>query len=205
METNIEKLEHIENLLTVMIEGVQRIEKKEIEISEQLDYLPAFKKLKTHLHQLSIEFTKTDRLISAIEVQRNTIKNLIDGLPKKIKADVEHRFSDKTRSYFIVFVVSVFVATISMVGCISLLVSNSELKENDIKFRMVRLRKPSWARQVDVDYFKNSDSLERLVKFEEEKLIALEKAEEEVKQKLGSKDNKGTTRKFKAKLDSIPY
>lgn len=184
METNLEKLEHVENLLTVLIEVVQQIEKKEIVIPRQVDYLPVFKELQMQLHQLSSEFTKTDRLISAIELQRNNTKNLMDGFPKKIKADVEHRFSDKTRSYIIVFVVAIFIAAISMVGCVSLLVENSDLKENDIKFRMVRLRKPSWVKQVDGDYFKNSDSLERLVKFEEEKVIAVEKAEQEVQHRL---------------------
>ncbi len=54
------------------------------------------------------------------------------------------------------------------------------MKENDIKFRMVRLRKPSWVKQVDADYFKNSDSLERLVRFEEEKVIAMEKTKQEI-------------------------
>jgi len=49
---------------------------------------------------------------------------------------------------------------------------------------MVRLRKPSWAKQVDADYFKNSDSLERLVKFEEQKVIAFEKAMQEVQQNV---------------------
>jgi DNA repair exonuclease SbcCD ATPase subunit len=186
METNLEKLEHVENLLTVLIEVVQQIEKKEIEIPKQVDYLPAFKELEKQLHQLSSRFIKADRLISAIELQRNTLKNLIDGLPKKIKADVEHRFSDKTRPYIIVFVVAIFIAAISIVGCISLLISNSDLKENDIKFRMVRLRKPSWAMQLDKDYFKNSDSLERLIKEEEQQVIAIQNATKEVQKQ--SKD-----------------
>lgn len=49
---------------------------------------------------------------------------------------------------------------------------------------MVRLRKPSWAKQIDADYFKNSDSLERLVKFEEQKVIAFDKAMKEVQQNV---------------------
>jgi len=184
METNLEKLEHVENILTVLIEVVERIEKKEIEIPKQADYLPAFKELAEQVNQLSNQVSKTDKLISAIEAQKITAKHLIDGIPKRIKTDVEHRFSDKTRPYIFVFAIALFVAAISMVGCIFLLVRNSNLKESDIKFRMVRLRKPSWVKQVDADYFKNSDSLKRLVKFEEEKVIAVGKAEEEVQQKL---------------------
>lgn len=184
METNLEKLEHVENILTVLIEVVERIDKKEIEIPKQVDYLPAFKELSEQINQLHNEGNKTDKLISAIELQKSTVKHLIEGIPKRIKADVEHRFSDKKRPYVIVFAIALFVAAISIVGCIFLLISNSELKENDIKFRMVRLRKPSWVKQVDADYFKNSDSLERLVKFEEEKVIAVEKAEQEVQLKL---------------------
>jgi len=182
METNLEKLEHVENILTVLIEVVERIEKKEIEIPKQVDYLPAFKELGEQVNQLHNEVSKTDKLISAIESQKITVKYLIEGIPKRIKTDVVHRFSDKTRPYIIVFVVAIFIAAISIIGCISLLVSISGLKENDIKFRLVRLRKPSWVKQVDKDYFKNSDSLKRLVKFEEEKVIAIEKAKREVKQ-----------------------
>jgi len=184
METNLEKLEHVENILTVLIEVVERIEKKEIEIPKQVDYLPAFKELGEQISQLSGEVSKTDQLISAIEAQRITAKYLIDGIPKRIKTDVVHRFSDRTRPYIIVFAIALFIAAISIVGCIFLIVRNSDLKENDIKFRMVRLRKPSWVKQVDKDYFKNSDSLERLVKFEEEKVIAVEKANQEIQQKL---------------------
>ncbi len=197
METNLEKLEHVENILTVLIEVVERIEKKEIEIPEQIDYLPAFKELGEQITRLSGEVSKTDQLISAIEAQRITAKYLIDGIPKRIKTDVEHRFSDKTRPYIIVFAIALFVAAILIVGCISLLVSNSDLKENDIKFRIVRLRKPSWAKQVDADYFKNSDSLERLVKFEEEKVIAVERVKREIQQK--SKDAEA----LKKRLENI--
>ena len=184
METNLEKLEHVENILTVLIEVVERIEKKEIEIPKQVDYLPAFKELGEQVNQLSNAVNKSDKLITAIELQKSTVKHLIEGIPRRIKTDVEHRFSDRTRPYIIVFAIALFVAATSLVGCIFLLTSNSDLKENDIKFRMVRLRKPSWVKQVDADYFKNSDSLERLVRFEEEKVIAVEKAEEEVQRKL---------------------
>lgn len=184
METNLEKLEHVENILTVLIEVVERIEKKEIEIPKQVDYLPAFKELGEQINQLSNNVSKTDKLISEIETQKITVKYLIEGIPKRIKTDVEHRFSDRTRPYIFVFAIALFVAAISIVGCISLFVRNSNLKDSDIKFRMVRLRKPSWVKQVDADYFKNSDSLKRLVKFEEQKVIAVEQAEQEVRQKL---------------------
>lgn len=184
METTSEKLEHIENLLAILIDGFKRIEDKKIEIPEQVNYRPAFKKLGEQFDQLSNQAGKADKLIAAIEDQRNTVKNLIAGLPRKIRTQVEHRFSDRTRPYIIVFIVAIFVAALSVVGYISLFFSNSDLKENDIKFRMVRLRKPTWAKQVDADYFKNSDSLERLVKFEEQKVIAFDKAMQEVQQNV---------------------
>ena len=184
METTPEKLEHIENLLTVLIDGFKRVEDKRVEFPEQVNYSPAFKKLGERFDQLSNQAGKADKLIAAIEDQRNTVKNLIDDLPRKIRTQVEHRFSDRTRPYIIVFAIALFIAAISIVGCIFLFVNNSDLKENDIKFRMVRLRKPSWAKQVDADYFRNADSLERLVQFEEMKIIAVEKAMQEVHQRL---------------------
>ncbi|MFP5081274.1 hypothetical protein [Pedobacter sp. JCM 36344] len=195
METTLEKLEHIENLLTILIDGFKRIEDKKIEIPEQVNYRPSFKKLGEQFDQLSNQAGKADKLIAAIEDQRNTVKNLIDGLPRKIRTQVEHRFSDRTRPYIIIFVVAVFVAALSLVGCISLLFRNSDLKENDIKFRMVRLRKPTWVKQIDADYFKNSDSLERLVKFEEQKVIAFEKAMQEVQQ--NEKDSEASKERLK--------
>lgn len=179
METTQEKLEHIENLLTVLIDGFKRIEDRKLEIPEQIDCTPALGKMDATIEQLYKQVIKFNNLISAIGSQKGTVKDLVESLPKRIKTEVEHRFSNRTRLYLIVFVLAIFVAALSVFGCISLLISNSELKENDIKFRMVRLRKPSWANQVDTDYFKNSDSLERLVKFEEVKIIAVEKARQE--------------------------
>jgi hypothetical protein len=183
METTLEKLEHIENLLTVLIDGFKRIEDKKIEIPEQVDYRPAFKKLGEQFDQLSNQAGKADRLTAAIEAQKNTVNDLLYGLPKKIRTHVEHRFSDRTRPYIIAFVVAIFVAALSLVGCISLLLSNSDLKANDMKYRMVRLRKPSWAKQVDDDYFKSPDAFKKLVQFEEQKVIAMKKATQEIQQR----------------------
>ena len=183
METTSEKLEHIENLLAVLIDGFKRIEDKKVEIPMQEDYRPAFKKLGEQFDQLSNQAGKADGLIAAIDAQKNTVKDLLYGLPKKFRIQIEHRFSDRTRPYIIVFVVAVFVAALSLFGYISLLFTNSDLRENDIKFRMVRLRKPSWAKQVDDDYFKNSDGFKKLVQFEEQKVIAIEKVTQEIQQK----------------------
>lgn len=58
------------------------------------------------------------------------------------------------------------------------------MKENDIKYKMVRLRKPSWASQVDADYFKNTESFERLVNSEEQLALAIQKANQEVQQSV---------------------
>ena len=41
METTSEKLEHIENLLAVLIDGFKRIEDKKIEIPEQQPLWPS--------------------------------------------------------------------------------------------------------------------------------------------------------------------
>ena len=173
METTSEKLEHMENLMAVMIDALKTIENKKPEIPEQTDYIPTFEKLPGHLEQISRQVIKANNLISSNGEEHHKLKDMIDNLPKKIKTQVEHRFSDRTRPYIIVFVVAIFVTALSVFGCISLLVSNSELRESDIKFRMVRLRKPSWAKKVDADYFRNADSLKRLIKFEEIRNVTL--------------------------------
>jgi len=50
---------------------------------EKVDYRPAFKKMGEQFDQLSNQAGKNDKLIDAIESQKNTVKDLLHGLPKR--------------------------------------------------------------------------------------------------------------------------
>ena len=196
MESTSEKLEHLEDLITVLIEGVKRIEEKKIAFPEPDDHkssiLEILKKLEVlqqqdeHLklrEQLSKQVTIGSNLLSVIELQKKSMTELINGFPKRIKTQVEHKFTGQTQPYIIVFVICMFLTMLSIVSSIWLLNRNSELKANDIKYREVRIRKPSWSMYTDSIYNENPDSVERTVKMEEEKAMDIEMASRSAEEK----------------------
>lgn len=120
----------------------------------------------------------TDSLVTALEEQ----KKAINEMPNRIKVDVEHRLTGKQRPYIITGAVLVLVSVLSLFASYQLWRSNSALHDNDIKIRMVRLIYPPVSSDIDSIYNSNPKKLKTWVKQEEERLLAIRKAEENAKQ-----------------------
>ena len=120
----------------------------------------------------------TDSLVTALEEQ----KKVISEMPQRIKVSVEHRITGRQRPYIITGAVIVLVSVFSLFASIQLWRSNSALQDGDIKIRMVRLFYPDVSMDIDSIYNSNPKELKIWVKQEEERLLAVRKAEENARQ-----------------------
>ena len=120
----------------------------------------------------------TDSLVTALEEQ----KQAIGEMPQRIKVNVEHRITGRQRPYIITGAVVVLVSVFSLFASFQLWRSNSALQDGDIKIRMVRLFYPDVSLDIDSIYNSNPKKLKIWVKQEEERLLAIRKAEENAKQ-----------------------
>lgn len=103
-------------------------------------------------------------------------------MPQRIKVNVEHRITGRQRPYIITGAVLVIVSVFSLFASFQLWRSNSALHDNDIKIRMMRLIYPPVSLDIDSIYNSNPKELKIWVKQEEERLLAIRKAEENAKQ-----------------------
>lgn len=120
----------------------------------------------------------TDNLVTALEEQ----KKAISEMPQRIKVNVEHRLTGRQRPYIVTGAVLVLVSVFSLFASFQLWRSNSALQDSDTKTRMVRLLYPQMSLDIDSIYNNNPKQLEIWVKQEEERLIAIRKAEENARQ-----------------------
>lgn len=109
-------------------------------------------------------------------------KKLISEMPRRIKFQIEHRFTDRQRPYIITGIILLFVSVFSLFASMQLWRANSALQDSDIKIRMVRLLYPQVSLDIDSIYNNNPKELKVWVKQEEERLIAIRNAEENARQ-----------------------
>lgn len=103
-------------------------------------------------------------------------------MPQRIKVNVEHRLTGRQRPYIITGAVLVLVSVLSLFASFQLWRSNSALNDSNIKIRMVKLIYPPVSLDIDSIYNSNPEKLKSWVKQEEERLLAIRKAEENAKQ-----------------------
>lgn len=189
---NEQKLQAIvkdqQEIMILMDKRVQQIEKQQSEAKDcSAELTEIGKKLKSKITEETLVGMKasilkhvkvTDNLVTALEEQEKAISDL----PQRIKVNVEHHLTGKQRPYIITGAVLVLVSVFSLFASYQLWRSNLALHDSDIKIRMVRLFYPQVSRDTDSIYNGNPKELEKWVKQEEERLIAVRKAEENARQ-----------------------
>src|SRR5690606_2957860 len=103
-------------------------------------------------------------------------------MPQKTKMTVEHRITGRQRPYIITGAILLLVSVLSLFASIQLWRSNSALHDSDLKIRMVRLFYPQVSLDIDSIYNNNPKQLKTWVEQEEERLLAIRKAEESARQ-----------------------
>ena len=137
-------------------------------------------------------------LLTAIDRQKEMQKELIVGIPKKIRTSVEHRVTDRSRPYLMAFFIMVAVSGISLALAISMGIRNCQLHDNSIKFRMARQMMPKLALGIDTLYSASPDHAERRVRELESQQLVLIRAEQLAEQRRKeAEDAKGEVKKLK--------
>lgn len=177
-----------QEIVVLMDKRVQQLEKQQSETKDySAELADIVKKLESNIQDETLVGLKasilkhakaTDSLVTALEQQ----KKAISEMPQRIKVNVEHRLTGRQRPYIITGAVLVLVSVLSLFASIQLWWSNSALCDSDIKIRMVRLLYPQVSLDIDSIYYNNPKQLRIWVKQEEERLIAIRKAEESARQ-----------------------
>ena len=176
-----------QDILTLMDSRLNNIEEKPETKDYSAELAEINQKLESNIKEETIAGLKTailkyskasDNLVTAFSEQRTLIREL----PKKIQVGVEHRITGSQKPYIITGLVLLLVSFFSLFASIQLWRSNSNLHDSDIKIRMVRLFYPQVSLDIDSTYRSNPKKIEAWVEQEEERLLAIRKAEENAKQ-----------------------
>ena len=181
----------VKDIQEIMVSMDGRLQEIENQQSEPKDYSAEFANIVKILEHIVKDGTlvglkasilkhveATDHLMTAVDEQ----KKLISEMPRRIKFQIEHRFTDRQRPYIITGIILLFVSVFSLFASMQLWRANSALQDSDIKIRMVRLLYPQVSLDIDSIYNNNPKELKVWVKQEEERLIAIRNAEENARQ-----------------------
>jgi len=181
-----------QDILVQMNDRLHQIEKQQSEtkdysaelahISGQLEHLLADDMLIGLKESISNEIATLSAVIMEVKEQQVEQGKLISETPKRMKLNVEHRLTGRQRPYVIIGTVLLLVSVFSLFASIQLWRVNSALHDSDIKIRMVRLLYPQVSLDMDSTYSNSPKELKMWVKQEEERLMAIKKAEESAKQ-----------------------
>ncbi|MGJ1240581.1 hypothetical protein [Sphingobacterium siyangense] len=177
-----------QEIVVLMDKRVQQLEKRQ---SEAKDYSAELARIDGKMEHIVKDETLASMKASVLKHVEATVhlvtaldeqKKLISEMPQKAKMTVEHRITGRQRPYIIIGTVLLLVSVFSLFASIQLWRANSALHDSDIKIRMVRLLYPQVSLDMDSTYSNSPKELKMWVKQEEERLMAIKKAEESAKQ-----------------------
>ncbi len=177
-----------QEIMVLMDRRVQQIEKQQ---SETKDYSAELASINGKLEHIVKDETlaglkasilkhveASGHLVTAVDEQTQMIREI----PQRTKVTVEHRITGRQLPYIITGAVLILISVFSLFASFQLWRANSALHDSDTKIRMVRLLYPQVSLDIDSIYNNNPKQLKILVKEEEERLLAIRKAEESARQ-----------------------
>lgn len=169
----------------------QRLDQMERSINGQRDYSQELEYIAKELEHQKIDETKTVlkrfiqnqanynvNLLSAISEQNKMQTNMINELPAKVRVRVEHNITASQRPYILFGVCLLIASSLAFFFSIEFWQANGDLRDGNIKLRMVRLLYPNVWVDVDTTFRDSPAEVEKWIIEEEERLIAIKKAEE---------------------------
>jgi len=159
-EKNEQRLEELEEVLQRTLNKVQKLESQKIELPEIKipDYIPQFNELKEGIARHNLSYTAMQ-----IQTQILELKKSITSLPKKIPIQHYYHFTDRSKGSIIAAMILLITCAFSVGTTITLWKENRKIRENSIKFRMIRQGFPKAARWADTAYYKYPVATERLI------------------------------------------
>jgi hypothetical protein len=163
-----DRLADLENVLALHGKRLVSMEERQTQQPEINipDYTPHFEELKRLIRQLSLAFRPSQN-----DAQMHDLQKAQRALPQTFPVTHHHHFDDKSRGLLIGGMMLLLVAALSVGLSFGLYRENTRMKENDIKFRMIRQSIPETAKWADTTYHRNPEATEKILKrLEEEQL-----------------------------------
>lgn len=157
----------------VQFDELKRLLQKQ---GEQDKAQPIWEKLKDQAPAMTSLVAVISKLIQSQEY-------MVKDFPKELKVKVLHRFEDKTKGFIIGGMVMLIITAIAVGTSFHLWSENGRMKENDVKFRMIRQTNPKTAHWADNTYHRNPDFMEDATQKLEAEQLAIAQAEAAAKQK----------------------
>lgn len=127
--------------------------------------------------EISQQVIATQNLMLSSEASIKKQEILFRNFPKEMQVKLIHRFEDKTKGFIIGGVILFALSAVLTGICFYLWSDNGQMKDNDIKFRMVRQIAPKVAYQADTLYYPNPEVMENKTKQLEAQQLDLAEAE----------------------------
>lgn len=132
--------------------------------------------------EISQQAIATQNLMLTIEASVKRQESLFRNFPKEIQVKLMHRFDDKTKGFVIGGIVLLILSAALTGICLNLWSDNGRMKDNDIKFRMVRQIAPSVAYRADTLYYLDPKGMEKKTKQLEAQQLTVATAEAAARQ-----------------------
>jgi len=156
MENINEKLENIEEIMDLLI-GRMKFQDEKLSVIIAHQNSQADKTIATTTPDKEIISSRED--INRFQVSMNELKKKIEQLPEAFKIRHQHHYEIKSKFYFTGAIIIFLVVAISLGSSISLIFSNSELKTESDKFKVIRGAYPDLAIEIDGQYLKDKENL----------------------------------------------
>lgn len=132
--------------------------------------------------QLYQKVIATQNLMLSNEASIKKQETLFNNFPKEMQVKLLHRFENKTKGFIIGGLVLFALSAVLIGICLYLWSDNGKMKDNDIKFRMVRQIAPNVAYQAETLYYPNPEGMQKKTKQLEAQQLDLAEAEAAAKE-----------------------
>lgn len=181
MNKTEEQLDSIEETLQLLIRKFDELAGRQIKFPEIKvpDYT-------AYLQQIHLRLKVLERHNSADTVSR-LIENLIreiDGIPREIPMRHHHHVETSSRGFVITALILIMSSALAIGLGAHLWWTNRSLKENDLKYRMIRFEHPKASEWADDTYRKDPKTARRATQELEKEERAILKAEAEARREL---------------------
>jgi hypothetical protein len=127
--------------------------------------------------EMSQQVITIENLMLTIEASIKRQEIIFKDFPKKITVKLLHRFEDKTKG-FIIGSIILLILLAAMTGiCLHLWSDNGKMRDNNVKFRMIRQMAPNIAFTADTLYHVDPEGMERKTEKLEAEQLAIAQAE----------------------------
>lgn len=171
-----ERMTSAEEKLTKLIE-VKDYSGQLDELKELIIKIAEHDKTAPIRHEVGQQVMAIENLMLTIKASIKQQETIFKDFPKQMEVRQLHRFEDKTKGFVIGGLVLFALSAVSTGICFYLWNDNGKMRDNDVKFRMVRQMSPTVANRAGTLYYSDPEGMEKKTKQLEAQQLAVAEAE----------------------------